>query len=110
MGPDRAKPMSDYDKCCKTVPGGVEISVKVVPGASRDRIAGVLGDAIKIQVAAPPEKGKANQAVIRLLAELLQHPAREISVVQGPTSPRKTILVRGMSRDAAMAALSVVQK
>ncbi|MGB9626422.1 MAG: DUF167 domain-containing protein, partial [Phycisphaerae bacterium] len=51
----------------RDTPGGVEVAVKVVPGSSRDRIMGVLGDALKIAVAAPPEKGKANQAVIEVL-------------------------------------------
>ena len=47
------------------------LSVKVVPGASRDRVAGMLGDALKVQVSAPPEAGKANKAVLRVLAEFL---------------------------------------
>ena len=50
---------------------GAVIAVKAVPGASRDRIVGVLGDALKIAVAAAPEKGKANQAIAATLAKAL---------------------------------------
>ena len=46
--------------------GGVELSVKVVPGASRTKVAGVWGVALRIAVAAPPEAGKANAAVVKL--------------------------------------------
>ena len=102
--------MSELAKCCKSVPGGVEISIKVVPGASRDRIAGLLGDALKIQVAAPPEKGKANEAVIRLLAATLGCPAKDISVVKGQTSPRKTILVHAIDIESLIAALKNARK
>jgi len=49
------------------------LKVKVVPGSSRDQIAGWLGDALKIKVTAPPERGKANEAVIEILAD---RPAR----------------------------------
>lgn len=80
-------------------PDGVEIPVKVVPGASRDRIVGVLGDALKVQVAAPPEKGKANKAVLKLLARHLGVAPKQIAVVRGQTTPHKLVLIRGVSVD-----------
>lgn len=82
-----------------TVGGGVEIRVKVVPGASRDRIAGLLGDALKVQVSAAPERGKANAAVEALLAKALGVDARSVKVVSGLTSPRKVVRVMGVSAE-----------
>lgn len=76
---------------------GTLIAVKVVPGASRSRIAGPHGDALKVQVAAPPERGRANEAVCDLLAEALGVPRRAVSVVRGETSPVKTIRVDGLA-------------
>jgi uncharacterized protein (TIGR00251 family) len=74
--------------------------VKVVPNASRTKIVGMLGDALKIQVAAPPEKGKANQAVIELLAEFFGVKMGEIELLSGHTQARKTFLLKGV-KDAA---------
>jgi uncharacterized protein YggU (UPF0235/DUF167 family) len=70
----------------------------------------VLGDALKIQVAAPPEKGKANDAVVRLLADLLNRPAKDIKVIKGQTSPRKIVLVRAIDLDQLLSKLQDVQK
>ena len=78
-------------------PDGVLIPVKVVPGASRDRIAGVLDGALKITVAAPPEKGRANKAVIALLARELGVKKNQLTVIQGVTSPHKTISARDVT-------------
>ncbi|HVP09984.1 MAG TPA: DUF167 family protein [Phycisphaerae bacterium] len=93
--------------CLKAVSEGVEITVKVVPGASRDRIMGLLGDALKIQVSAPPERGKANAAVVALLADALGVSARAVAVNSGTTSPRKVVLVRGCSIKRAGAMLGL---
>ncbi len=93
--------------CLKAVTGGVEISVKVVPGASRDRLAGPLGDALKIQVSAPPERGKANAAVEVLLSKSLGISAKAVSVVRGLNSPRKTVLAQGLTVAAAADALAL---
>ena len=76
---------------------GTLIEVKVVPGASRSRIAGEYGDGIRVQVAAAPERGKANEALTELLAEKLGVAHRDVTVVRGMTSPRKTVLVAGVA-------------
>jgi uncharacterized protein len=93
--------------CLKAVSEGVEITVKVVPGASRDRIMGLLGDALKIQVSAPPERGRANAAVTELLADALCLSVRSVSVITGTTSPRKVVLARGCSVDQATEKLGI---
>jgi len=93
--------------CVKHISGGVEINIKVVPGASRDRIVGILGDALKIQVAAPPEKGKANKSVCALLAEAVGVHRRDVAVVGGQTSPRKVVRVTGVTVEAVRTALGL---
>ncbi len=85
----------------KQLTNGIQISVKVVPGASRDRIAGLMGDALKVQVAAPPEKGKANAAVAALLAKALNVSPKNVTIIRGQTSPRKTVLVTGITIEEA---------
>ena len=74
-------------------PEGWEVRIKVVPGAKQDGLAGVLGDRLKVRVRAPPEDGRANQAVCDLLQRLTG--ARRVSVVAGPTSPQKTLRLEG---------------
>lgn len=91
--------MSNGGSVIKPVGAGVELAIKVVPGSSRDRIAGALGDALKIAVAAPPEKGKANDAVIALLAEVLGVKRNAVTIVAGHTQPRKTIRIAGVAAD-----------
>ena len=71
--------------------------IKVVPGASRDEIAGWLGDALKLRVTAPPERGRANTAVERLLAAVLGVPAECVRVVAGLSSARKTVVIEHLS-------------
>jgi len=93
--------------CLKAVADGVEITIKVVPGASRDGIMGLLGDALKVRVSAPPEKGKANAAVIELLAEALGVSVKNISVISGAASPRKVLHVSGQSLIQVQTALGV---
>jgi uncharacterized protein YggU (UPF0235/DUF167 family) len=77
--------------------GGCQFAVKAVPGASADRIAGVLGAALKVQVAAPPERGKANARLCALLARVLGVPAAAVSVAAGAASPRKLVFVAGLA-------------
>ena len=72
------------------------LSIKVVPKSSRDRVAGWMGDALKVCVTAPPEKGKANAAVEALLAEALGLPRESVRIVAGLASPRKTVEIDGL--------------
>ena len=72
---------------------GVMLAVKVVPGASISRIVGLLGGALKVQIAAAPEKGKANKALRRLLADVLGVPVTAVQVVKGQTRSHKEVLV-----------------
>jgi hypothetical protein len=76
------------------------LSLKVVPGSSRDEIVGWLGDSLKVKVKAPPEKGRANEAVVALLAEHLGIDALSIAVVSGHGSPAKVVEVDGMDVEA----------
>ena len=77
--------------------GGVRIALKVVPGASRDRVVGVLSDALKVAVSKPPEAGAANAAVVALLAETLGVPGASVRIVRGHANPRKDVFVAGVS-------------
>ncbi len=79
------------------VAGGCELRIKVVPGASRSGLAGILGDRLKVRVSAPPEGGKANRAVEELLTGLSGCPS---VVLAGHGTPLKTILVRGCDPEA----------
>ena len=90
--------MKDLDKLkIRDVAGGAVIAVKVVPGSSRDRIVGVLGDCLKIATSAPAEKGRANAAVAAALAGALGVDRRAVELAAGQTSPRKEFLVSGLS-------------
>ena len=81
------------------------LRVKVVPGSSRDEIVGWLGDALKIKVMAPPEKGKANDAVVKLLAAALGIATDDVIVVSGHSSPAKVVAVSGMDEDRIKSAV-----
>ena len=81
--------------------GGVELNVKVVPGASRTRVVGAWNRALKVAVAAPPERGKANDALIKLLAATFDVHTADIAIVSGQTSPLKKVAVTGLTAAAA---------
>lgn len=77
----------------------VTLEVKVVPGASRDRVAGRYGDGVKVQTSAAPEKGKANAAVASILAQFLGVKAAQVELVSAPANPRKRFRISGLSAD-----------
>ncbi len=78
----------------RRVPGGWEILVHAQPGASRTRVVGLHGDALKISIKAPPVDGKANAAIIEFIAGALGVPTRSIEIAAGTTHRRKRVLIR----------------
>ena len=71
---------------------------RVSPGARRSELVGRHGDGWKVRVAAPPERGKANEAVLDLLAERLELPRRSLSIVSGRAAREKIVLMEGIDR------------
>jgi len=74
----------------------VLIRVRVVPGASGNGIAGVLGDRLKVRVSAPAEAGRANKAVCAVIAAQLGVKPRQVSVESGRASPEKVLRISGV--------------
>ena len=79
---------------------GAAFRIKVHARARRERLAGVHGAALRVEVTAPPERGKANRAVLRLLADGLDLSGASLCLLAGETSSEKRIGVRGMSAAA----------
>lgn len=76
------------------------VTVKVHPRAKRTRVAGKLGSDYKLDLAAPPVDGKANQACIRFFADLAGVPTANVRIVLGLTSRTKVIEIEGVSQEA----------
>jgi uncharacterized protein YggU (UPF0235/DUF167 family) len=77
------------------------LRLRVAPGATRTEIAGRHGDGWKVRVGAAPERGRANDAVVRLLAARLDLPRSAISLVSGGTGRDKVVEVHGLDRAEA---------
>jgi len=80
-------------------PAGAILAVKVVPGASREKVVGPLGERLKVTVRKPPERGAANRALCKLLADALGVRPGDVEVLRGEGRPEKDILVRGLAPD-----------
>ena len=83
----------------------VLIWIKAVPGASRDEIAGTVGDRLKVRVSVPAQGGRANAAVCALLARALGAKPRNVTLESGHASPQKIIRVCGATLDDVKARL-----
>ncbi len=77
--------------------GAVTFAVKVHPRAKKNAITGEVGEALKIALTAPPVEGRANEAVIEFLAEVLRVPRASVSIAAGQTSRNKVIHVQGLT-------------
>jgi uncharacterized protein (TIGR00251 family) len=78
------------------------LEFKVIPGASKTEFADLESEMIRVRVAAPPEKGKANKELIRFIAKSLGIPKANVVLLSGETSRRKRVLVKGISKDQVM--------
>lgn len=75
---------------------GVVFRIRVVPRASRCESAGFRDDALKLRITAPPVEGKANEACITLLAELLAVKKGQVVIIGGHSSRTKTVVIEGV--------------
>lgn len=73
----------------------ITLTLHVQPGAKRSEINGLHGDALKIRLAAPPIDGRANEALIKFIAELFDVPQRQVELKQGGQSRHKVVAVSG---------------
>jgi uncharacterized protein (TIGR00251 family) len=78
----------------RAVEAGVRVRLRVKPGARRDSLIGAHGDALKLEIRAAPERGKANEAVVRLLAKTFDVKRSDVVVVSGAGSQNKTVEIR----------------
>ncbi len=85
--------------------GGVVLEVLVQPRASRTRAVGEHDGRLKLQLAAPPVDGEANQALIEFLARALGVRKADVTIERGETGRRKTVRVAGVCAAQAVAAL-----
>ena len=77
--------------------GAISLTLHIQPGAKKTEFAGLHGDALKIRLAAPPVDGKANEALIRFIADTLSLAKSAVSLKSGQTSRRKVVEVQGAS-------------
>jgi uncharacterized protein len=88
-------------------PAGATFAVKVHPRARKNAVTGELGDALKLSLTAPPAEGRANEACIEFLANLLNLPRSSITIASGLSSRKKVIRVSGLSADEVQKRLGI---
>ena len=79
---------------CSALPGGIRLAVHIMPNAKKSQVIGLLDGALKIRLQAQPIEGKANDALVRYIAELLDVPKSAVSITHGHTGKRKILEVR----------------
>jgi uncharacterized protein (TIGR00251 family) len=90
---------------------GVVFRAKIVPGSSGStRICGLLDGMLKVKVAAPPEKGKANQCLIRFLAKALGVKRNAVGILAGKTQPVKQVRVMGITAETLLKKLNLIKQ
>ena len=73
----------------------ITLTLHIQPGAKRTEVSGLHGDALKIRLAAPPIEGRANEALLKFIAESFGVPLRQVELKQGGQSRHKVVAVTG---------------
>ena len=81
----------------RDTPSGATFQIRVHPRAKRNAVIGEVGDAVKLALTAPPIEGRANEACITFLAEILHVPRSSVTIAAGASSRNKVIRVSGLS-------------
>jgi len=87
--------------------GAVVFQVRVRPRASKDEVAGEIDGALKVRLQAPAVEGRANEALIEFLAQLLKTPKAAVRILSGDRSRTKRIEIRGVTGQQIQALLAV---
>ena len=85
---------------------GCVLPVRAQPGARKNAVVGEHGGALKLAVTAPPDRGRANKALIELLREVLDVKRSQVELLSGETSQDKRFLIRGLARDQLQQAVA----
>jgi uncharacterized protein (TIGR00251 family) len=113
--PDRLTETPPPSSSLTAIAGGVRLAVKLTPKASRNKIEGLVCDGdglemLKVSVTAVPEDGKANKALIDLLAKSWKIAKRSIQIVSGATDRRKILTIEGDAEDLRLLLNDCVRK
>lgn len=79
-----------------------KISLRVYPGAAKNEVLGLAEGVLRVKVAAPPVKGKANRELLAFLSRLLGISERDLAITRGQTSRTKTVAVYGLSHQEVL--------
>jgi len=90
---------------CEQKEGGVVVSVRLRPRASRDEISGIVEGALKIRLTAPAVENRANEALCEFLATLLKRPKSAVRILSGEHSRTKRVAIEGVTQQQVEALL-----
>jgi uncharacterized protein len=91
----------------RETPTGASLSVRLQPKAKKSAILGELDGALKLAVTAPPIEGRANEACIRFLAELLNVARSSVTIAAGASSRNKVVRIEGLTAERVRARLKI---
>jgi uncharacterized protein len=101
--------IEDFSPFAQDVGDGCTLAVRVRPGARKNDVAGIHAGAVKISLTMPPVDGRANEALIEFVADLLRVPRARIAIASGASSRVKLLRITGKSAAEVQAALFPVE-